>query len=494
MREPNRGNSKRKERELKKRYPPYQHVHFVGIGGSGMSGIAEVLLNLGYRVSGSDLRESETTKRLESLGARISIGHSPTNIHGADVVVYSSAVKPDNPELEEARRLKHVPIIPRAEMLAEIMRMKHSILVAGAHGKTTTTSMIGTMLVSGGFDPTVVIGGRLRSWGSNAKMGTGDFFVAEADESDGSFLMLSPTIAVVTNIDLEHLDYYRDIEHIAETFVSFLNKIPFYGSAIVCLDNLVTARSHIYELPPENFMRSLVLPFLKRKVITYGFSPDADIRAEDIARDGFQTRYLLVVEGKPVNVISLRVPGIHNVLNSLAAVGVGIELGMTPEEISKGLSQFTGVDRRFHIRGEIRGVLVLDDYGHHPREIQAVLQTMSECFPDRRRIVVFQPHRYTRTRALMEDFTKCFDACHILVITDIYAAGEQSIPGISGEALAGKIAKVRCKNHKVIYASELEEALRNLKEIVLPGDVVLTLGAGNVWTVGEKLLAHLNGS
>lgn len=451
-----------------------------------MSGIAEVLLNLGYNVSGSDLKESDTTRRLASLGAKIFIGHSPENIQGADVVVYSSAVKPDNPELLEAKRLKHVAIIPRAEMLAEIMKMKHSILVAGAHGKTTTTSMIGTMLVSAGFDPTVVIGGRLRSWGSNAKMGTGDFFVAEADESDGSFLMLSPTIAVVTNIDLEHLDYYRDIEHIAETFVNFLNKIPFYGSAIVCLDNIVTGCSN----DVENFMKSLVIPALKRKVITYGFSQDADIRAENITRSGFQTEYRLVVDGQPKVAVSIRVPGIHNVLNSLAAVGVGLELGMEPEEIAEGLSQFTGVERRFHLKGELHGITVLDDYGHHPREIQAVMKTLGECFPERRKIIVFQPHRYTRTKALMEDFTKCFDNCNILLMTEIYSAGEPPIPGITGYALAKRIAEKQPEK-KVIYLPDLEEVIQTLREIVRPGDVVLTLGAGNVWTVGERLLAYL---
>ncbi len=460
-----------------------------------MSGIAEVLLNLGYHVSGSDLKESDTTRRLASLGARIFIGHRSENIHGADVVVYSSAVKPDNPELEEARRLKHVPIIPRAEMLAEIMRMKHSILVAGAHGKTTTTSMIGTMLVAGGFDPTVVIGGRLRAWGSNAKMGMGDFFVAEADESDGSFLMLSPTIAVVTNIDLEHLDYYRDIEHIAETFVNFLNKIPFYGTAVVCLDNIVTVDScgneSLARPSKENFMRAMVLPYIKRRVVTYGFSEEADIRAVDVVRNGFQTRYRLILEGKDSGIVNLRVPGIHNVLNSLGAVGVGLELGMSPEEIASGLSQFTGVDRRFHLRGEVQDIIVLDDYGHHPREIQAVLRTMVDCFPERRRIVVFQPHRYTRTKALMDDFAVCFDGCNVLIITDIYPASEPPIPGITGEVLAKKVADSRSGNGEVIYVPDLEMALEALKSTVRPGDVVLTLGAGNVWTVGEKLLIHL---
>lgn len=460
-----------------------------------MSGIAEVLLNLGYLVSGSDLKESDTTRRLASLGARIFIGHRRENIQGADVVVYSSAVKPDNPELEEARRLKHVPIIPRAEMLAEIMRMKHSILVAGAHGKTTTTSMIGAMLVSGGFDPTVVIGGRLRAWGSNAKMGTGDFFVAEADESDGSFLMLSPTIAVVTNIDLEHLDYYRDIEHIAETFVNFLNKIPFYGSAIVCLDNIVTShscdRGSSLAVTKENFMRSLVLPSIKRKVITYGFSEEADVRAVDIVRNGFHTTYRLVVEGKDGGIVNLKVPGIHNVINSLGAVAVGLELGMTAEEIAEGLSHFSGVDRRFHVKGEVGDVIVVDDYGHHPREIQAVLQTMADCFPNRRKIVVFQPHRYTRTKALMNDFALCFDGCNILIMTEIYPASEPPIPGITGEVLAKKVAGSRSGNGEVIYVPDMEKALETLKAAVQPGDVVLTLGAGNVWVVGEKLLSHL---
>ncbi len=458
-----------------RKYPFYQHVHFVGIGGIGMSGIAEVLINLGYKVSGSDIKESDITKRLESLGAKIFIGHDKENIRGADVVVYSSAITEDNPEVEEARKLRHIPVIPRAEMLAEIMRMKHSILVAGAHGKTTTTSMIGTLLVAGNFDPTVVIGGRLKAWGSNAKMGTGDFFVAEADESDGSFLMLSPTIAVVTNIDREHLDYYRDINHIAESFIKFVNKVPFYGSAILCLD--------------DEKLRSMVIPHVKRRFITYGFSEEAEVRAEDVVFEGFHSNYRLVINGHLAGSVNLKVPGLHNVLNSLAAVSVGLELGMDPQEIIRGLEQFSGVERRFHVKGKIKGVTVVDDYGHHPEEIRAVIKTLRCCFPDKRKIILFQPHRYTRTKALMDDFVFCFDGCDVLIVTQIYSAGEKPIAGVDGKVLAEKIA--RLNSYEVLYASTLESALAELLKLIKSGDVLLTLGAGNVWTVGNRLLEML---
>ncbi len=469
-----------------KKYPPYQHVHFIGIGGIGMSGIAEVLLNLGYQVSGSDVRESETTRRLASLGAHIFVGHHPSHIYGADVIVYSSAIGADNPEIREARHFPYIPVIPRAEMLAEIMRMKHSILVAGAHGKTTTTSMIGTVLVSGGFDPTVVIGGRLRAWGSNTKMGTGEFFVAEADESDGSFLLLSPTLAVVTNVDREHLDYYRDLDHITETFVQFLNKLPFYGVAILCLDDPIPWKGHS---SPEGVMRTKVLPRLKRRFITYGFSEDADIRAEGLSQSGFTTSYRVVVHGTTVTKVSLQVPGVHNVLNSLAAFGVGHELGMSYDEVAKGLERFTGVERRFHVRGERNGITVVDDYGHHPREIQAVLHTMAQCFPRRRKIVVFQPHRYTRTHALMEEFSTCFFFFNDTATTEIYTASEKPIPGVSGETLAHRVER-HCRA-AVHYIPEMEDLVEQVSATLRPGDVLLTLGEGSVWTLGERVLRML---
>ena len=452
----------------------YQHIHFIGIGGIGMSGIAELLLNLGYRVSGSDVKESDITRRLAGLGAEVWIGHQAEHVHGADVVVLSSAVTEDNPEVQAARTLPKVPVIRRAEMLAELMRLKYSVLVAGAHGKTTTTSMVSTVLARGGMDPTVVIGGKLNAWGTNAKLGRGDFMVAEADESDGTFLLLSPTIAVVTNIDLEHLDFYRDIEHIQETFLEFINKIPFYGQAVLCLED-------------ENIQQ--ILPRMSKRFVTYGFSSQADFQARDIKTDGLSTTYRAFCHGEELGEIEIPIPGRHNVLNSLAAVAVARELELDWANVQGGLRDMTGVQRRFQIKGEANGILVLDDYGHHPTEIRAVLETLAGCFPDRRRIVAFQPHRYSRTQALMDQFARCFYHSDVLFVSEIYAASEKPIPGVSGARLVEQIA---AHGHSDLhFCAGVDEMLEKLSAVVQPRDVVMTLGAGNVYQVGEALLKRL---
>jgi len=455
----------------------YQHIHFVGIGGIGMSGIAELLLNLGYRVSGSDLKETEITRRLSAMGAAVHLGHRAEHVLGADVVVLSSAISDDNPENRAAREMGKVPVIRRAEMLAELMRLKYSVLVAGAHGKTTTTSMVSTVLARGGLDPTVVIGGKLNAWGTNAKLGNGDFMVAEADESDGTFLLLPPTIAVVTNIDLEHLDFYRDLAHIQETFLQFINKIPFYGQAVLCLED-------------ENIQS--ILPRVEKRFTTYGFSSQADFQARDVRTSGLFSSYRVYSHGDELGEIEIRIPGRHNVLNSLAAVAVARELDLDWANIQDGLRDMTGVQRRFQIKGEAANVLVIDDYGHHPSEIRAVLQTLADCYPDRRRIVVFQPHRYTRTRALMEQFARCFYHSDVLLVTEIYAASETPIPGVTGERLSQEIASHG--HHDLHFCETVESALSRLVKLVKPGDAVITLGAGNIWQVGEWLLAKLKSS
>lgn len=455
-------------------YKRYQHIHFVGIGGIGMSGIAELLLNLGYRVSGSDLKETDITRRLAGLGATIHIGHHPDHVRGADVVVLSSAVSEGNPELHAARSLGKVPVIRRAEMLAELMRLKYSVLVAGAHGKTTTTSMVSTVLARGGLDPTVVIGGKLNAWGTNAKLGFGDFMVAEADESDGTFLLLPPTIAVVTNIDLEHLDFYRDLDHIQQTFLEFLSKIPFYGHAVLCLED-------------ENIQA--ILPRIGKRFVTYGFSSQADFQARDVRTDGLCTHYRAFHKGEEIGEIEIRIPGRHNVLNSLAAVAVAHELEVDWPSVQAGLRDMTGVQRRFQIKGEAGGVLVLDDYGHHPTEIRNVLETLAHCYPNRRRVVAFQPHRYTRTQALMDQFARCFYHSDVLFLTEIYAASEKPIPGINGTRLAQHITAHG--HHDLHFCTTCEDMLEKLSATVAPGDVVMTLGAGNVWQVGEWLLDKL---
>ncbi|MBC7358500.1 MAG: UDP-N-acetylmuramate--L-alanine ligase [Desulfacinum sp.] len=455
-------------------YKRYQHIHFVGIGGIGMSGIAELLLNLGYRISGSDVRASDITRRLESLGARIFIGHDPAHVEGADVVVLSSAIREDNPEVVAARKRGNVPVIRRAEMLAELMRLKYSVLVAGAHGKTTTTSMVATVLARGGLDPTVIIGGKLNAWGTNAKLGSGDFVVAEADESDGTFLLLSPTIAVVTNIDLEHVDFYRDLDHIRETFLEFVNKVPFYGQAILCLED-------------ENIQH--LLPRVEKRFVTYGFSSQADFQARDVRVDGPRTLYRAFHRDRELGQVVLPIPGRHNVLNSLAAVAAGVELELGWEDIQRGLEDMTGVQRRFHVKGEAAGVLVLDDYGHHPTEIRAVLSALSESYPDRRKVVAFQPHRYSRTRGLMDQFAKCFYQSDVLLVTEIYGAGEGPLEGVTGKRLAQEVG--RYGHHDITYCETLDGMTEALLQRVQPGDVVVTLGAGNIWQVGEALLERL---
>jgi UDP-N-acetylmuramate--alanine ligase len=452
-------------------YPRFQHIHFIGIGGIGMSGIAEVLLNLGYRVSGSDLRETEITRRLQSLGGQVFYGHKAEYIKGAEVIVTSSAVKADNPEVLAAREAL-LPVIPRAEMLAELMRLKYGIAVAGAHGKTTTTSMVAHVLAVGGLDPTVVIGGRLDSWGSNARLGQGTFLVAEADESDGSFLHLSPSIAVVTNIDLEHLDFYRDLDHIQTTFLDFLSRLPFYGLAILCLD--------------DPYLPSLI-PKLKKRYRTYGLSAQADIQAREIKQMGLSTEYRLYNGGKDCGTIQFRLPGVHNIYNSLAAIAVGFELEIPFKQIQEAFNGLEGVQRRFQIRGEFQGATVLDDYGHHPTEIRATLNAVRNCWPDRRIVVAFQPHRFSRTKALFTEFTTAFYQADFLFLLPIYAASEDAIEGVdSGHLMEGIKAK---GHHEVRLFADRANLLSYLPEFLKPGDVLVTLGAGDIWKVGQELVS-----
>ena len=449
-----------------------RQVHFVGVGGIGMSGIAEVLLNLGYGVTGSDLVASGVTRRLEELGGRVAVGHSARNVKGADVVVVSSAVGPGNVEVAEARRLQ-IPVIPRAEMLAELMRMKYGVAIAGSHGKTSTTCMVAQVLSGSNLDPTIVIGGRLEILGSNAKLGKGDLLVAEADESDGSFLHLSPTIAVVTNIDAEHLDHYGSLGRLQDAFVDFLNKVPFYGTGIVCLDD-----PRIRE----------ILPRLERKIITYGLSDSPDLKADGIEVKEFTSRFEVSFKGKPLGRVDLKVPGRHSISNSLAAFGVGLELDLPFDWIASHLSQFRGADRRFQLKGEVKGILVIDDYGHHPAEILATLLAARRGW-DRRTVVVFQPHRYSRARALHDEFARCFENADVLVVTDIYPAGETPIPGVSGESLA---EATRRQGHRdVTLVRDLKDVPDFLISRVKPGDMVITLGAGSVWRAGEEFLRRL---
>jgi UDP-N-acetylmuramate--alanine ligase len=451
----------------------YRIIHFTGIGGIGMSGIAEVLHNLGYEVTGSDIRESETTARLRELGIKIFIGHDEKNINHAHVVVTSSAVSITNPEVVAAKD-RGVPVIPRAEMLAELGRLKYGILIAGAHGKTTTTSLIATLLGEGGLDPTVVIGGKLKAMGSNARLGQGEFLVAEADESDGSFLKLSPTIAVITNIDREHMDYFGNIENIKAAFLEFINKIPFYGVAIVCKEN-----EHTREIIPQ----------IRRRVLTYGLSHDSDMYARNISHAGVRTNFEAILKGESLGLFSLPVPGVHNVLNSLAAILTAMELQMPLEKIRSALAGFSGIQRRFEFRGEAKDVRVFDDYGHHPVEIRAVLKAARECFSDRRIIVIFQPHRYTRTRDLMGDFALSFGAADMLYVMDIYAASETPIEGVSSEALIAKMRDVGFTN--AAHILDRKEMVRKVLAELKPGDVVMTLGAGDVYKLGEEILKGL---
>ena len=455
-----------------------QRVHFVGIGGIGMSGIAEVLLNLGYKISGSDLKPSPVTDRLATLGATIFEGHRAENVAGAEVVVISSAVTHQNPEVMEARKC-HIPVIQRAEMLAELMRLKYGIAVAGMHGKTTTTSMIAAVLAAGGLDPTVVVGGRVDAMGSNARLGKSHYLVAEADESDRSFLKLSPILAVVTNIDREHMDCYRDMADVEQAFVEFMDRVPFYGMVVVCND--------------DDCLRAL-LPKLRRRVMTYGLRPDSDFRVADSERprvDGHErpvSRFRVDYRGQSLGDFHLHVPGRHNILNATAAIAVGVGLEVAPDAICRALEKFRGVDRRFQLRGCVGEISVIDDYGHHPTEIRATLSAARQC-GYKRIHVVFQPHRYTRTQDLADQFATAFGDADSLFVLDIYAASEPPIQGVTGECLARHIANLG--KREAIYAASFADAVEKVASLARPGDMVLTLGAGSVSQLGPQILERL---
>ncbi len=454
--------------------PRTLRVHFVGIGGMGMSGIAEVLLTLGYAVSGSDLAESETTRRLVRLGAAIAVGaHDAARIgEDIDVCVISSAVTFANPEVARARELK-IPVIPRAEMLAELMRMKHGIAVAGTHGKTTTTSLIAAVLREAGRDPTVVVGGKLRTLGTNARLGQGELLVAEADESDGTFLLLSPVVAVVTNIDREHLDYYGDMDRVRQAYLDFIQRVPFYGLAVLCIDN-VTVRA--------------LLPHVRKRFVTYGTSPDADWQARELRVEGLETVFDVWRGEQRLGPVRLRMPGSHHALNAVAALAVADDLGVPFAVGAQALAEFGGIHRRFEVRGEAQDVLVVDDYGHHPEEVRATLRAARDGFP-RRLVVAFQPHRYTRTRDLFAEFLDAFDDADVLVLTDIYPAGEERIDGVTAEALHQALKR---RGHlDVRHVPSRERVAEALLEVVRPGDLVLALGAGDIHRTADELLALL---
>jgi UDP-N-acetylmuramate--alanine ligase len=450
-----------------------KRIHFVGIGGIGMSGIAEVLLNLGYTITGSDISETEITKRLAQLGCIVSYRHQSDNVEGADVVVTSSAIRADNPEVQQAKALM-IPVIPRAEMLAELMRMKYGVAIAGTHGKTTTASMIATVLAHGNLDPTMVIGGRVNSVGSNAQLGTGDFLVAEADESDGTFLKLSPTIAIVTNIDPEHLDHYGTMERLQSTFLEFVNKVPFYGASILCFDH-------------KNV--KALIPHLEKRYVTYGLSHGVNLRGADVTPKGWETTFKVYRDETPLGQMTLKMPGLHNVYNALASIACGLELEIDFRLIRASLEDFMGVQRRFQFKGEGNGIKVVDDYAHHPEELRCTLRAGKDVGM-KRIVALFQPHRYTRTRDLFEDFLSVLDGADVLFVTDIYPAGEDQIPGVSAENL---VDALRHYGHPAVeYVPDKD----TLPEVVLPrlqpGDLVMTLGAGNIWQVAENIVGALS--
>jgi UDP-N-acetylmuramate--alanine ligase len=454
-------------------YQTNYHIHFVGIGGIGMSGIAELLINLGYTVSGSDLKLSPITQRLEKKGAKIFQGHAKGQIKGANVIVTSSAISQENPEVIQAKELV-IPIIPRAEMLAELMRIKYSIAVSGAHGKTSTTAMISQILNTAGLDPTVIIGGLLQGLDTNALHGNGDFIVAEADESDGSFLKYSPAIAAVTNIDLEHLDFYKDIEEIKDTFVRFINSVPFYGLAILCLDN-----EHVQD----------ILPRIHVRYTTFGMSAQSDLQAREISFLDGKSRFSVFHLNENLGEINLNIAGLHNISNALAGIATGLELKIPFSTIKEALEEIQGVKRRLEIKGEKKGILVMDDYGHHPTEIMATLTAVRESYPDKRLIVVFQPHRYTRTQSLFDEFTRSFYQSATLIVLPIYAASEASIPGVDSRSLCDGI---KAHGHKdVSFAPDFTQALSIITHKAKQGDLVLTLGAGDIYTLGERLVEIL---
>jgi UDP-N-acetylmuramate--alanine ligase len=448
-------------------------IHFVGIGGVGMSGIAEILLNSGYVVTGSDLQESDATRRLRSLGARVFVGHEEENLAGnPSVVVISTAVKYSNPEVLEARR-RHIPVIPRAEMLAELMRMKYGVAVAGSHGKTTTTSMIAAVLSTAGLDPTMVIGGRVHMLGTNARRGQGEFLVAEADESDGSFLLLSPTIAVVTNIDKEHMDFHQTMERLNESFLTFVNQVPFYGLAVLCMDD-----ANVHGL----------LPKVKKRFATYGLSAEADFSAQDLKMTAAGVGFTLLHHGKSLGDLHLNLPGRHSATNALAAAAVAHELEIPFFQVAEALGAFTGIHRRFEVKGEPRGIMVIDDYGHHPTEIRATIGAIRDSWK-RPLTVIFQPHRFTRTRDLFDEFLTAFEGADRLVLTEIYPAGEDPISGITGEALYQAIKR---KGHlDVEFIPDKSQIVAPLAEKLSPGEIALTLGAGDIYKIGEALVEAL---
>ena len=447
-----------------------QHIHFAGIGGIGMSGIAEVMLNLGYAVSGSDLKKSPITDRLETFGARICEGHAAANLGGAKALVVSSAVKEDNPEVVEARR-RQIPVIPRGELLAELMRLKYGIAIGGSHGKTTTTSMVAAIMSHAGLDPTVVVGGRVKTMGgSNARMGKSDFLVVESDESDGSFLKLMPILAVVTNIDHEHLDHYGTFDNVLAAFVQFINEVPFYGAALVCLDD-----EHVQGIVPR----------VRRRVITYGLSAQADLRIVEIKLGPAASEFLLRDRERDLGWFKLPVPGHHNVLNATAAIGIALELDVEPDTIRQGLATYGGVDRRMQIRGVEQGVTVMDDYGHHPTEVRATLAA-ARLGAYRRLLVLFQPHRYTRTQLLMDDFARAFHVADKVYVMDIYAASEPPIEGVTGEVLT---ARLRDFGHRAVqFVGGLDAGIEAISAEAQSDDLVITLGAGSVSQAGERIL------
>jgi len=447
-------------------------IHFVGIGGIGMSGIAEVLLNLGFEISGSDIQRSPITEKLERLGAKIHYTHKTRNVSGADIVVVSSAIKSNNPEVLAARKAE-IPVIPRSDMLGELMRIRTSIAVAGAHGKTTTTSMMAVVLEEAGFDPTAIVGGQVRSLKANAKLGTGDFLVAEVDESDGNFVNLSPTFSIITNIDLEHVDFYGSLENILEAFVTFARRVPFHGEVVCCIDN-----AHV----------RAIIPRIDRKVVTCGLDKTAEVRARILKRSGKGTEFEVVDNSKKAGKLFVPLPGDHNVLNALAVYTLSRDIGIRFSIVRKALKGFQGVSRRFEKKGEACGVLFLDDYGHHPTEIQATLRAARENFKGRL-VVIFQPHRYTRTRDLHEQFGECFSDADELFITGIYSAGERPIEGVSAELIYRAVLKSGFKD--VHYIPDTDELKDAVIETLAKGDTVVTLGAGDIYRVGEDILQSL---
>jgi len=457
-----------------------QRVHFVGIGGSGMSGIAEVLLTQGYTVTGSDMKEGQAVRRLRRLGGTIYIGHDPGHVAGAHVVVKSTAVPPTNPEIVAAEAAQ-IPVIPRAEMLAELMRMKYGLAVAGTHGKTTTTSMLATCMHGAGLDPTIVIGGRLDSMGSSARLGAGEFLVAEADESDGSFMLLDPTVAVITNIDPEHLEHWGSMDHLVDGFCAFANKVPFFGFATLCLDHPV--------------VQSL-LPRIRRRTVTYGFNAQADVRGENLVLEGISARVDVRWRGQPMGTVQLNMPGQHNVSNALAAIAVGLELDIPFEELARALDGFSGVERRFSVRGEVDlgdgpPVTIIDDYAHHPTELRATLEAAAHAWTGRRVVARLRPHRFTRVRDLFDDFVRCFNHATAVVVCPVYRAGEAPIEGIDHHSLGSGM--IEHGHRGVAVVESLDEATRLLASSTQAGDIIITLGAGDVNRVCTELQAALDG-